>query len=90
MPEAGGWNFWVETGGTVREFVVATEDEQAAQAALQAHDPALTEQAIMTRQKLPSSAIAFHGLQPGDVKEMVPGSEGTRWDDGGVDLKRPV
>jgi hypothetical protein len=69
---------------------VAEDDEQAAQAALQAYDSHLKDLNIISRQQLPSSEIALFGLGPGEVKEMVPGTESNDLDEGGVDLKRPI
>ncbi len=90
MAEIGGWNFWVETDGKVRLFVVAGADERTAQATLEAHAPELKDTNIVSRQQLPSSEIALFGMSPGEVREMVPGTESNKLDEGGVDLKRPI
>ncbi len=86
----GGWNFWVETDGKVRLFVVAEPDEAAAQAALGAHAPDLQGSSIISRQQLPAREIPLLELKPGEVREMVPGTESNTLDEGGVDLKRPI
>ena len=87
----GGWNFWVETNGKVSLFVVAEPDEGTAQAALEAQEPDLQGSSIISRQQLPAREIPLLELKPGEVREMVPGTESnTLLDKGGVDLKRPI
>jgi hypothetical protein len=91
MDQAGGWNFWVETDGKVRLFVVAEGDEAAAEGRLQARAPGVGSASVMSRQPLPAREIALFGMSPGEVREMEPGTAGNALDEGGdVDLKRPV
>jgi hypothetical protein len=91
MAQAGGWNFWVETNGKVRLFVVAEGDERAAEGMLQAGTPGVESASVMSRQQLPAREIELFGMRPGEVREMEPGTASNELDEGGdVDLKRPV
>ncbi len=61
MAQAGGWNFWVETNGKVRLFVVAEGDEKAAEGMLQAGSPGVGSASVMSRQPLPAREIELLG-----------------------------
>jgi hypothetical protein len=68
MESSGGWQFWLEDGGCVRQFMVAEPDEIKARQLLRKNQPKGN---ILSRKIVPENVIEILKMKPGDLCEWV-------------------
>jgi hypothetical protein len=68
MESSGGWQFWLEDRGCVRQFMVADPDEIKARQCLRKNQPTGT---ILSRKIVPENVIQILGMKPGELCEWV-------------------
>jgi len=73
MESFGGWQFWVEDGDRVRQFVVAEPDEIKARQCLRKNQP---KGQILSRKIVPENVIQILRMKPGELCEWVASTEG--------------
>jgi hypothetical protein len=64
----GGWQFWLEGNGCVRQFVVAEPDEIKARERLRNEQPKGN---ILSRKIVPKNVIQILQMNPGELWEWV-------------------
>jgi hypothetical protein len=69
MESAGGWQFWLEDSGSVRQFMVAEPDRQC----LRKTQP---QRKILSRKIVPENIIQILGMKPGELCEWIPSTQG--------------
>ena len=67
MESSGGWQFWLEDGGCVRQFMVAEPDEIKARERLRKEQP----KNILSRKIVPENVIEILKMKPGELCEWV-------------------
>jgi len=72
MESFGGWQFWVEDGDRVRQFVVAEPDEIKARQCLRKNQP---KGQILSRKIVPENVIQILKMKPGELCEWVASTE---------------
>jgi hypothetical protein len=73
MESSGGWQFWLEDRGCVRQFLVAEPDEIKARQCLRKNQP---NEKILSRKIVPENVIQILGMQLGELCEWVPSTQG--------------
>jgi len=73
MESFGGWQFWVEDGDRVRQFMVAEPDEIKARQCLRKNQP---KGQILSRKIVPENVIQILRMKPGELCEWVASTEG--------------
>jgi hypothetical protein len=73
MESSGGWQFWLEDSGCVRQFMVADPDEIKARQCLRKKQPKGN---ILSRKIVPESVIQILGMKPGELCEWVARAQG--------------
>jgi len=73
MESSGGWQFWLEDGGCVRQFMVAEPDEIKARQCLRKNQP---NGKILSRKIVPENVIQILGMKLGELCEWVPSTQG--------------
>ena len=68
MKSSGGWQFWLEDGGCVRQFMVAEPDEIKARDRLRKEQPKGN---ILSRKIVPEDVIQILKMKPGELCEWV-------------------
>jgi hypothetical protein len=68
MESSGGWQFWLEDGGCVRQFMVAEPDEIKARQLLRKKQPKGN---ILSRKIVPENVIEILKMKPGELCEWV-------------------
>ena len=68
MESSGGWQFWLEDGGCVRQFMVAEPDEIKARQLLREKQPKGN---ILSRKIVPENVIEILKMKPGELCEWV-------------------
>jgi hypothetical protein len=68
MESSGGWQFWLEDGGRVRQFMVAEPDEVKARQCLRKNQP---QGKILSRKIVPENIIQILRMKPGELCEWV-------------------
>ena len=68
MESFGGWQFWVEDGDRVRQFMVAEPDEIKARQCLRKNQP---KGQILSRKIVPENVIQILRMKPGELCEWV-------------------
>ena len=68
MESSGGWQFWLEDGDRVRQFVIAEPDEIKARQCLRKDHP---NGKILSRKIVPESVIQILEMKPGELCEWV-------------------
>jgi len=68
MESSGGWQFWLEESGCVRQFMVAEPDEIKARQRLRAKQPKGN---ILSRKIVPENIILILKMKPGELCEWV-------------------
>jgi hypothetical protein len=68
MESSGGWQFWLDDNGSVRQFMVAEPDEIKARQFLRKRQ--LTGK-ILSRKMVPEDIIQIMKMKPCDVCEWV-------------------
>jgi hypothetical protein len=68
MESSGGWQFWLEDGGCVRQFMVAEPDEIKARQLLRETQPKGN---ILSRKIVPENVIEILKMKPGELCEWV-------------------
>jgi hypothetical protein len=68
MESSGGWQFWLEDGGCVRQFMVAEPDEIKARQCLRKNQP---QGKILSRKTVPEDIIQILRMKPGELCEWV-------------------
>ena len=68
MESSGGWQFWLEDSGCVRQFMVAEPDEIKARERLRKKQPKGN---ILSRKIVPESVIQILKMKPGELCEWV-------------------
>ena len=68
MESSGGWQFWLEDSGCLRQFMVAEPDEIKARQRLRAKQPKGN---ILSRKIVPESVIQILKMKPGELCEWV-------------------
>ena len=68
MESSGGWQFWLEDGGCVRQFMVAEPDEIKARQCLRKNQP---NGKILSRKMVPESVIQMLRMKPAELCEWV-------------------
>jgi hypothetical protein len=70
MPDEPGWIFYVhEPDGQIRNFTVGLEDQQAAELAIQQHDPNVNILGFVSKMRADAHLIKMLGLSGGKVME---------------------
>jgi len=72
MESFGGWQFWVEDGDRVRQFMVAEPDEIKARQCLRKNQP---KGQILSRKIVPENVIQILKMKPGERCEWVASTE---------------
>jgi hypothetical protein len=72
MESFGGWQFWVEDGARVRQFMVAEPDEIKARQCLRKNQP---KGQILSRKIVPENVIQILKMKPGELCEWVASTE---------------
>ena len=70
MESSGGWQFWLEDSGCVRQFMVAEPDEIKARERLRKKQPKGN---ILSRKIVPENVIQILKMKPGKLCEWVAG-----------------
>ena len=73
MESSGGWQYWVEDSGCVRQFMVAEPDEIKARERLRKEQPKGN---ILSRKIVPESVIQILKMKSGELCEWVISSQG--------------
>jgi hypothetical protein len=73
MECSAGWQFWLEDGGSVRQFMVAEPDEIKARQCLRKNQPSGK---ILSRKIVPESVIQILRMKPGELCEWNPSTQG--------------
>jgi hypothetical protein len=73
MESSGGWQFWLEDSGSVRQFMVAEPDEIKARQCLRKNQP---NGKILSRKIVPENVIQILGMKPGGLCEWVASTQG--------------
>ena len=68
MESSGGWQFWLEDGGCVRQFMVAEPDEIKARERLRKYLP---KGKILSRKIVPGTVIQILQMKPGELCEWA-------------------
>jgi hypothetical protein len=68
MDSSGGWQFWLEESGRVRQFMVADRDEIKARELLRKKQAKGT---ILSRKLVPENVIQILKMKPGELCEWV-------------------
>jgi hypothetical protein len=68
MEGSGGWQFWLEDSGCVRQFMAAEPDEIKARQCLRKKHPTGK---ILSRKIVPENVIQILGMKPGELCEWV-------------------
>ena len=68
MESSGGWQFWLEDTGCVRQFTVAEPDEIKARQRLRTKQPKGN---ILSRKIVPESVIRILKMKPNELCEWV-------------------
>jgi hypothetical protein len=68
MESSGGWQFWLEDGGCVRQFMVAEPDEIKARECLRKQQPKGN---ILSRKIVPENVIQILKMKPGELCEWA-------------------
>jgi hypothetical protein len=68
MQSSGGWQYWLEDGGCVRQFMVAEPDEIKARERLRKEQPKGN---ILSRKIVPEDVIQILKMKPGELCEWV-------------------
>ena len=68
MESSGGWQFWLEDSGCVRQFMVAEPDEIKARQRLRTKQ---TKGNILSRKIVPENVIRILKMKPGELCEWV-------------------
>ena len=68
MESSGGWQFWLEDGGCVRQFMVAEPDEIKARECLRKK---LSKGKILSRKIVPETVIQIMQMKLGDLCEWA-------------------
>jgi hypothetical protein len=68
MESSGGWQFWLEDSGCVRQFMVAEPDEIKARECLRKNQP---NGKILSRKIVPENVIQILGMQLGELCEWA-------------------
>ena len=68
MDSSGGWQFWLEDSGCVRQFMVAEPDEIKARECLRNKQP---KGKILSRKIVPETVIRILKMKPGELCEWV-------------------
>jgi hypothetical protein len=68
MENSGGWQFWLEDRGCVRQFMVAEPDEIKARECLRKKQPTGK---ILSRKIVPETVIQVLQMQPGELCEWA-------------------
>ena len=72
MNRTGGWAFWGNTKGGVRQFRIAEPDERLAQSLLSLKYPDLE---LTSRHSLGEPLLNLRGLEPGQIVEWLTADE---------------
>jgi hypothetical protein len=72
MEVSGGWQFWLEDHGRVRQFMVAEADEIKARKLLRGR---LQNEKILSRKMVPQDIIQMLNMKPGEISEWVAAEE---------------
>jgi hypothetical protein len=72
MEVSGGWQFWLEDHGRVRQFMVAEADEIKARKVLREK---LQDKKILSRKMVPRDIIQMLNMKPGELSEWVSADE---------------
>jgi hypothetical protein len=72
MESSGGWQFWLEDSGRVRQFMVAEPDEIKAREWLRKKQPKGN---ILSRKMVPEIVIQILKMNPGELCEWVASTE---------------
>jgi len=73
MESSGGWQFWLEDRGGMRQFLVAEPDEIKARQCLRQNQ---SQGKILSRKIVPENIIQFLEMKPGELCEWVPSTQG--------------
>jgi len=73
MESSGGWQFWLEDRGGMRQFLVAEPDEIKARQCLRQNQ---SQEKILSRKIVPENIIQFLEMKPGELCEWVPSTQG--------------
>jgi len=68
MESSGGWQFWLEDSGCVRQFMVAEPDEIKTRQRLRTKQ---TKGNILSRKIVPENVIRILKMKPGELCEWV-------------------
>jgi len=68
MENSGGWQFWIEDNGFVRQFIAAEPDEIKARGRLRKEQP---QGNILSRKIVPENVIHILKMKPGELCEWV-------------------
>jgi hypothetical protein len=68
MESSGGWQFWLEDSGRVRQFLVAEPDEIKARECLRKKQPTGK---ILSRKIVPETVIQLLQIDPGELCEWA-------------------
>jgi hypothetical protein len=68
MESSGGWQFWLEDSGCVRQFMVAEPDEIKARECLRKKQPRRN---ILSRKIVPENVIQILKMKSGELCEWV-------------------
>jgi hypothetical protein len=68
MESSSGWQFWLEDGGCVRQFMVAEPNEFKARECLRKK---LSKGRILSRQIVPETVIQILQMKPGELCEWA-------------------
>jgi hypothetical protein len=68
MGSSGGWQFWLEDGGCLRQFLVAEPDEIKAREWLRKKQ---LKGKILSRKTVPENVIQILKMNPGELREWV-------------------
>jgi hypothetical protein len=73
MESSGGWQFWLEDSGGMRQFLVAEPDEIKARQCLRKNQ---SQGKILSRKIVPENIIQILKMRPGELCEWVPSTQG--------------
>jgi hypothetical protein len=68
MESSGGWQFWLDDSGCVRQFMVAEPDEIKARECLRTKQP---KGEILSRKIVPETVIQILQMKPGELSEWA-------------------
>ena len=68
MESSGGWQFWLEDSGCVRQFMAAEPDEIKARECLRKKQP---KGKILSRKIVPETVIQILQMKPGELCEWA-------------------